>query len=328
VALLERMNLVSGQPFENLTAAGDLLVKMGQPAGAAQFYSMRVKAVPWDADARLKLAQAEAAVNTRRNEAIQLLTPLVSSPNAAYAERAAAAESLAAFKAPVPSQVSAELEWLIRGGPMAAVESPGFYYARLRAARETADPAAKIRLLLDAIAIRPEDFSQRTARSPSAEAEPESVSPRVYMAEAAAAANQNELAMSAITPLLEQGSTLTVQPENQEGEAADEGSAQPEYPDILWKWFLRDQKLRDEQKSLLAAQLAGALVKLDRLGEAARLWKIAAMLATDGSVRSKAGSELERVQAQLKLEKADQERRPVITKNLGQSVLVRPRLAR
>jgi len=148
------------------------------------------------------------------------------------------------------------------------------------------------------------------------------------MAEAAAAANQNELAMSAITPLLEQGSTLTVQPENQEGEAADEGSAQPEYPDILWKWFLRDQKLRDEQKSLLAAQLAGALVKLDRLGEAARLWKIAAMLATDGSVRSKAGSELERVQAQLKLEKADQERRPVITKNLGQSVLVRPRLAR
>ncbi|MGD0126493.1 MAG: hypothetical protein ABSF46_14110 [Terriglobia bacterium] len=326
VALLERMNLVSGQPFENLTAAGDLLVKMGQPAGAAQFYSMRVKAVPWDADARLKLAQAEAAVNTRRNEAIQLLTPLVSSPNAAYAERAAAAESLAAFKAPVPSQVSAELEWLIRGGPMAAVESPGFYYARLRAARETADPAAKIRLLLDAIAIRPEDFSQRTAQTPRSGPEPESVSPRVYLAEAAAAANQNELAMSAIAPLLEQGSTLTVQPDNQEGEAADEGSGQPDYPDILWKWFLRDQKLSDQRKSLLATQLAGALVKLDRLEEANRLWEISSMLATDDSVRSRASSELERVQAQLKLERADQERRPVITNNLGQSVLVRPRL--
>jgi hypothetical protein len=126
--------------------------------------------------------------------------------------------------------------------------------------------------------------------------------------------------------LLEQGSTLTVQLENQEGEATDEGSAQPEYPDILWKWFLRDQKLSDEQKSLLATQLGGALVKLDRLAEAARLCKISAMLATDGSVRAKANSELERVQARLKLEKADQERRPVITHNLEQSVLVRPRL--
>ena len=328
IALLQRMNLVAGQPFENLSAAGDLLLKMGHPAESENFYSMRLKAVSWDADAQLKLAQAEAAANTQRNDAVRLFTALVSSPNAAYAKRASAAESLGALRASAPGQVSAELGWLVRGGPAAAAESQGFYYARLRAAREAADPTAKIRLLLDAIAIRPEDFSQRTARSPSAEAEPESVSPRVYMAEAAAAANQNELAMSAITPLLEQGSTLTVQPENQEGEAADEGSAQPEYPDILWKWFLRDQKLRDEQKSLLAAQLAGALVKLDRLGEAARLWKIAAMLATDGSVRSKAGSELERVQAQLKLEKADQERRPVITKNLGQSVLVRPRLAR
>lgn len=67
-------------------------------------------------------------------------------------------------------------------------------------------------------------------------------------------------------------------------------------------------------------------MKLVRLTEATRLWKIAAMLATDDSVRSKAGSELGRVQAQLKLEKADQERRPVITNHLEQTVLVRPRL--
>jgi predicted Zn-dependent protease len=328
VALLQRMNLVAGQPFESLSAAGDLLMKMGHPPEAGDFYRMRLKAVPWDAGAQLKLAQAEAAANRQRNDAVRLLTALVSSPNAAYARRASAAGSLGALKAPAPGQVSAELGWLVRGGPVAAAESPGFYYARLRAAREAAEPKDKIRLLLDAIAIRPEDFSQRTAGAPHSEAEPESVSPRVDLAEAAAAANQNELAMSAIAPLLEQSSTLTVQPENQEGEAADEGSGQPEYPDILWKWFLRDQKLSDERKSLLATQLAGALVKLDRLEEAPRLWKIAAMLATDDSVRSKADSELGRVHAQLKLEKADQERRPVITKDLGQSVLVRPRLAR
>jgi tetratricopeptide (TPR) repeat protein len=326
MTLLQRMNLVAGPPFENLTAAGDLLVKMDHPAEAAQFFSTRVIAVPWDVDARLKLARAEAAANTQRNDAIQIFSSVVSSPNAASAKRASAAESLAALKAPAPGQLSGELEWLIRGGPVAAAESPGYYYARLRAAREAADPTAKIRLLLDAIAIRPEDFSQRNASAPPSEAKPESVSLRIYLAEAATAANQNELAMSAIAPLLEQGSTLTVQPENQEGEAADEGSAQPEYPDILWKWFLRDQKLSDEQKSLLATQLAGALVRLDRLEEAARLWKIAGMLATDNAVRSSSSSELGHVQAQIKLEKADQERRPVITNHLVQSVLVRPRL--
>ena len=200
---------MAGQPFENLTAAGDLLVKMGHPAEAADFYGLRLKAVPWDADAQLKLAKAEAAANTQRNDAIQLLTALVSSPNAAYAKRASAAESLGALKASAPGQVSAELGWLVRGGPAAAAESPGFYYARLRAAREAADPHDKIRLLLDAIAIRPEDFSQRAARLRASRTQsPEDVSPRVFLAEAAAAANQNELAISAITPLLEQSLTL------------------------------------------------------------------------------------------------------------------------
>ena len=289
---------------------------------------MRLKAVPWDADAQLKLAKAEAAANTQRNDALRLFTALVISPSAAYAKRASAAESLGALKAPAPGQVSAELGWLVRGGPAAASESPGFYYARLRAAREAAEPAVRIRLLLDAIAIRPEDFSQRTARSPSADAEPENVSPRVDLAEAAAAANQNELAITAITPLLEQSLTLVQQPDRPETEGANDAPSQPDYPDILWKWFLRDQKVSEEQKSLLAAQLAGALVKLERLADATRLWKIAAMLTTDNSVRSKANGELERVQAQIKFEKADQERRPVITKDLGQSVLVRPRLAR
>ena len=125
----------------------------------------------------------------------------------------------------------------------------------------------------------------------------------------AAGANQNQLTVTAITPLLQPRLTLVPQPTiRPEGEGAEEASGQPKYPETLWKWFLRDQKLSDEQKSRLATQLAGALVKLDRLEEATRLWKIAAMLATDDSLRSKANGELERVQAQLKLEKADQER--------------------
>jgi hypothetical protein len=292
-----------------------------------EFYGMRVKAVPWDADARLKLAQAEAAANAQRNEAIQLLTSVASSSNASYARRASAAESLAALKAPAPSPGSAELEWLMRGGPVAGVESPGFFYARLRAAREATDAATKIRLLLEAIALRPEDFSQRFTAYPRTAANPEGVSPRILLAQAAATANQNELAVSAIAPLLDWSIAIGPTLESRASEATGEEMEQPAYPSDMWKSFLAGQDLNADQKSLIAAQLASAFQKLDRLGEAARLWKAASMLATDDSLRSQASHELEHVQALLRFEQADRERRPGITNHLEQKGLVRPRLA-
>ena len=325
VALLQRMERVAGQPFENLGAAGDLLVKMGHPTEAREFYGMRVKAVPWDADAHLKLAQAEAAANTQRNEALQLLTSLASSATAGYAKRAAAAESLAVLKAPASGLGSAELEWLIRGGPAAAAESPGFFYALLHAARDAADAATKIRLLLDAIALRPEDLSQRFGEAQPAVANPEGVSPRIPLFQAAAAAARNELAVSSITPLLGpaiMGSSWRASPQS---EAAGEEMEQPEYSSYMWESFLSGQALSAQEKSSIAAQLAGVLVRLDRLGEGARLWKVASMLATDESLRTQASHELERVKAQLKLEEADQERRPVISDHLEQKGLVRSR---
>ena len=324
-ALLQRMNRVAGQPFENLAAAGDLLVKMGHPEEATEFYLMRVKAVPWDDDARLKLAQAEAAVKTQRNDAIQLFTALASSPNAGYAKRASAAESLAALKAPAPSLGSAELAWLVRGGPASAAESPGFFYARLQAAREAADATTQIRLLLDAVALRPEDFSQRFGASPPAAANPANVSPSILLFQAAATANRNELAVSAITPLMDQSIMVSQPRESPESAAAGEETEQAEYPDYMWKSFLAAQELSASQKSLIAAQLAGALVKLDRLGEAARLWKVASMLATDDSLRSQASRELEHAEAQVKLEQADRERQPSVSDHLEQKGLVRPR---
>ena len=325
VALLRRMNRVAGQPFENLVAAGDLLVKMGHPAEATEFYALRMKAVPWDDDARLKLAQAEAAANTQRNDAIQLLISVTSSPNANYAKRAAGAESLAALKAPAPSLGSAELEWLIRGGPVAAAESPGFFYARLRAAREAAVVATQIRLLLDAIALRPEDFSQRFGASPAA-ANPKNVSPRILLFRAAITSNQNELAVSALTPLIDQSIMVSPPPEPPESEAAGEQMEQAGSRKYLWKSFLAGQDLTASQKSVIAAQMASAFQKLARLREAAQLLEVGIFFAPDDSLRSQATHELERVQAQMKLDQADRERRPVITEHLEQKGLVRPRL--
>jgi len=323
VALLRRMNRVAGEPFEYLVAAGNLLVKMGHPAEAAEFYAARMKAVPWDAEARLKLGKAEAAANSQTNEAIALLSAVASLADADYSTRASAAESLAALKASAPSLGSAELDWLAKGGSMAAAESPGFFYARLGAARQASDAAARIRLLLDAIAIHPENFTQRDEESPPAAAKPEGVSPRVVLFQAAIAANQNELALSALAPLVDPA--ITTNPESPENESASE-EIDPSNRSFVDLEFLSKQHLDFGQKSLLAAQMAGAFEKLDRLEEAARLWKVASLLATDDSLRSQASQRREQIEAQLKLEKADQARRPVITEHLEQQGLVRPRL--
>jgi thioredoxin-like negative regulator of GroEL len=58
VALLRRMTLVADEPFQDLEAAADLLTKMGRQAEARQFLEARVKAVPWDFGARVKLGDA------------------------------------------------------------------------------------------------------------------------------------------------------------------------------------------------------------------------------------------------------------------------------
>jgi hypothetical protein len=319
------MNRVAGEPFENLGAAGDLLVKMGHPAEAAEFYALRVKAVPWDAEAHLKLAKAEAAAKSQGSDAIQLLTSVASSPRADYSTRAEAAQSLETVKAPAPSLGSAELDWLVKGGPMAAAESPGFFYARLRAAQQASDAAAKIHLLLDAIAIHPEDFTQHDEEPPPAAPKPKGVSPRILLFQAAIVANQNELALSAVTPLMDPGITISPPPVSPENEASSEETEQPRRS-YVEAAFLSGQQLDVSQKSLIAAQMAGAFHKLHRLEEAARLWKVAWLLATEDSLRSQASQRREQIEAQLKIEKADQARRPVITEHLEQQGLVRPRL--
>ena len=326
VSLLMRMARVAGEPFENLVAAGDLLAKMGHPTEAAEFYAMRVRAVPWDAAARLKLAKTEAAAKSEGSEAIPLLTAVASSPSVEYALRALAAESLATLKVSAPTLGSADLEVLMKGGPMSAAESPGFYYARLRAAREAAGAADKIRLLLDAIAIHPEDISQAAAVSPPTAAKHEGVALRFLLFQAAVAADQNELALSALTPLIDQSIMRGPPPETPENEAASEETEQPGRNDYLRTAFLSGQELDASQKSVIAAQMAGAFQKLDQLDEAEALWKVASLLAADASLRSQASQRMEQIETQLKIEQADRERRPVITDHLEQEELVRPRL--
>ena len=57
IALLNRMALVVEDGFDTLLPAGELLGKYGKTAEAADFIRRRVKAVPWDSEAKVQLAR-------------------------------------------------------------------------------------------------------------------------------------------------------------------------------------------------------------------------------------------------------------------------------
>ncbi len=153
VSLLRRMTMLSGAPFDALPDAAKLLRKFGKDAEAETFLDERVKAVPWDAEAREQLAAL------RKNT--QELAAVASGQFTAYSTRAGAAVAMrgTGLKPGAP-----ELDLLASSTPLteAAVSKPYWYRARVEAAAAAANPV-KLRLLQAAIAIRPEPFEPRLA---------------------------------------------------------------------------------------------------------------------------------------------------------------------
>jgi Flp pilus assembly protein TadD len=156
VALLHRMALISGEPFENLMAAADLLERFGHTQEAIEFLAARVRAVPCDEDARLKLGEAQRSVPA--------LTAIVTDSLAPYAGRATAARLLAKWREPAPAAITGELALLARGKiDSEAAEQPHYFEARVTAAETTADALVRARLLRGALAIQPDSIAARLA---------------------------------------------------------------------------------------------------------------------------------------------------------------------
>jgi Flp pilus assembly protein TadD len=156
MALLHRTTLISGEPFENFMSAATLLERFGHTAEAIEFLAARVRAVPWDQDARLKLAEAQHSVPA--------LTALVTDTLAAYTERAAAARLLGKWGVPVPPAITGELALLARGKVSpAAAGQPLYFEARVTAAETAADPLGRARLLRAALALQPDSVPTRVA---------------------------------------------------------------------------------------------------------------------------------------------------------------------
>jgi hypothetical protein len=313
VALLDRMAQAADNPFENLSAAADLLVKYGHPSEALDFFSARVKAVPWDTQARLELAKAQIPLQRDLESAQGLLARVAASSEAPYATRAEAAQALTALKPGGANFGSGELDLLAKGGAQdaAAAEQPGYFYARIQAAERLSDPATRVRLVLDAVAIKPQD-------------EP----PRISLFRAAEAAGQDQLAYSAIQPLLNQGSAGSDQYPYQAGntEGTESAEAESDANPFVAQEFLPHVKLGKEEKSAFAAEVAVVLEKLQRLRDATAYWRIALALATPSPSREEFQARLNKVKAELKVEQRDALRRPVVSEHLEQKGTVRPRL--
>ncbi|MGH9666978.1 MAG: hypothetical protein ACRD9L_21345, partial [Bryobacteraceae bacterium] len=178
VALLRRMTLISGEPFDNLMAAGELLERTGHAKDAEEFFAARAKAVPWDWDARARLAAVQQSKDG--------LIAVASSAEAPYAARVHAALDLRKLGGEQLNASSAELKLLAQAGaiPEAAASAPYFYYARVMSAENMRDPAARARLLSGAVAL----------------ADP---GPRVALFQAAMEARRYQLAVSALAPVEE-----------------------------------------------------------------------------------------------------------------------------
>jgi Flp pilus assembly protein TadD len=306
LALLRRMNLVSGQPFENLDAAAALLEKTGHPAEAVEFRSARVQAVPWDFGARRALAEAQLASQQTHDAAAQSLATVARSREAAYDVRAAAASALGRAKLALADLGSADLGFLSAGGALAAIERPFFHYSRVEAAKAAKDPAVRMRLLSAAIAIQPDSNPARLA-----------------LFRAAADSRRWSLAVAALTPLLESSNSYRGEgADAEQGEGEDESAEEPPAP----AGFLGRINLDPAARALLACTLADAMQKLDRLPEAQTYFGVALELEPAAEARTQLRQRLAAVRSELARRTRDEQRRPRVSPNLEQQSLVRPRL--
>ncbi|HYL73650.1 MAG TPA: hypothetical protein VEU96_05565 [Bryobacteraceae bacterium] len=318
VKLLRRMTLVTGEPFENLSAAADLLSRTAHPAEAIDFLADRVQAAPWDLAAKSQLGHLRAT-GKDRDQGIQLLRAAAESNGAPYDVRASAARFLSEAKAPALAIASVELNLLSGPSPIppAAAEKPYFYRARTVAAAQSADLAVKIRLLQGAAAIEPNADDAKLA-----------------LFDAAYRAKRYQTATATLYPIMMQhGINVPPEPEpsantGQFGENQFENQyAADQFLNAVMRPGRRGgavTPLDNTQRATIARQLADSNAKLNQIREAAFYYRLALRLQP-----SDAGSktQLNILEAQLDRRRANRQRRPVITANLEQDHAVRPRLA-
>lgn len=300
--LLHRATLVVGQPFENLDAAASLLARTGHFAEATEFLEALVKAEPWNADARVNLAQAQMKAGKDAVGARAALMAIARNGELVYDTRLRAA----AAAAPSSEMIWGSNELRIIGTNAttipAAFNPSSFYQARLRAAQQAGSNEIRMQLLRAAM----EDYPSRDAA-------------RVPFFRAALEAKLNQLAITTLQPMM-QSVFLSLQGGADTEPAGDAGEEPSPHNQYGWK------SVPPADRAALAHGIGSALDGLNRWPEAVRFLTVAAQLETAADRKTALQKQIEDLRARIRRRTLNESRRPMIHPELEQDRVVRPML--
>ena len=306
VALLRRMTLVVGNPFETQDGAAALLVRTGHPAQAVSFLEELVKAVPWNAQYQGRLAQAQIAANQNIDAARKELVSIVSDKFVVYEDRVSFADGL---QDAIPASLgSGELDYLAHGAASAGNAAPDqryFFAARLKAAKSM--PAAeRMRLLRAAL----ED-------NPGGEAA------RVPLLKAAIEQGDYHLAIAALKPYLSADNLPSATHTGDDYISEENSIPSPEWQEGYGRIFL---KLSTRERAEITRDLGMALEKTGSLDQALSYTQRAYRLEADPKLKAQLNSKIQQIRSLQRRRATNESRRPEIHAELEQQHLVRPRL--
>jgi cellulose synthase operon protein C len=316
--LLRRLVVVVGNPFENLDPAAALLEKSGHNAEAIEFLDQLVKSAPWDAAYRLRLAKARIAAGRDVASSQAVMASIASGANTTYDLRTKAALALAGR--PHSDLGSGELN-LLAGNP-AAISATGadkfyFYEARIRAAQNTADAQTKMQLLSHCVI----DFPRRDEA-------------RVPLFLAAASVRSDEFALAVLDPLLQKqflgGRNSRVdlpdqgQVEDEQVASSDAGEEDNSTEPI--STATAATALSRSQQAQVAQTIGDTMTRLNRLADAVTYFDIARRVENSPATRKQLNRKIGNAKAELRIQRQNAARQPLLHEALEQDRVVRPRL--
>lgn len=310
--LLRRLTLVVGQPFENLDPAAALLTRTGHHAEAVELLTQLAKAMPWDTNVRLRLAQERIAAGVDTGAATASASALAGDSQALYGVRVSAATLLTGGNA--SGLGSAELELLASGNrDNIAADKPYFFAARLRSAEKASTPEMRERILRAALNDAPEQDVART--------------PLFY---ALVQLGHDQLALSAIEPLLNKGFLQLDSARPSPSEAGTEGEEDQESEPYSGVEASRPPvasvKATAIDKVMLASAVAASNAKLNELETALRYYRSARAMDGAEPKRTEIDQNIARLRSAIRRNATNERRAPMIHGELEQENVVRPKL--
>jgi len=304
VILLRRMALVVGSPFETQEPSAAMLVRTGHPAEAVPFLEEMVRAVPWNPDYRVRLAQARLAANQTVDVARKDLLSVATSSNVPYDVRVNAAASLGGISTP-PALGSKELDLIASGKavPADTANQPFFFAVRLKAA-ETLPAAGKVSLLRNAL----EDYPNGDAA-------------RVPLLKAAFQTGDYPLVIAVVKPQMQTNAFESAYSRSH-AEDEDELFEDQESQQNAQQGF---GKLPAKEWAEISRDVGTAFHKTGQLDQALVYLRRAYRLEKDAATKTQINKEVQQVRATQRTAATNLARQPLAHTALEQEHIVRPR---